>query len=110
MNSAQYMAKDDYSEWMKRNKMVCVTMYASDTDLFTEDEIDEMVNSLEYYTEMIDVPVPADLLFQWYRDVVPNATKDGFWTWLNEESTADDADGLYGWLCAHNYYWKRLDK
>ena len=113
MNSMQFMAKDDYSEWMEKNKMVCVTMYASDTDLFTEDEIEEMVNSKEYYTEMIDVPVPKDLLFQWFCEWADGSgyqkNMDDFMRWLCDESTADDADGLYYWLCAHNYFWKRLD-
>ena len=113
MSGADFMAKDDYSEWMKRNNMVCVTTYASDTDLFTEEEIDELVNSVGYYTEMIDIPVPYDLLFQWFctwaKDFHYEPNKEDFERWLYLESTADDADGLYYWLKKHNYYWKRLE-
>lgn len=114
MESKNFMAKDDYSEWMERNDMVCVTIYASDTDLFTEEEIDELVNSVEYYTEMIDIPVPRNLLFEWFCEWAkmfnyePNY--EDFEQWLYEDSTADDTDDLYYWLKRHNYYWKRLDK
>ena len=126
MDSAQYMAKDDYSEWMERNKMLCVTIYADTTDLFTEAEVEEMVNSPAYFTEMIDIPVPEDLLKQWWYDCIEfdrnpdfveepeggwaEATDDDFWKWFKEESTADDTDSLYNWLVAHNYYWRRVDK
>ncbi len=121
ITSETFMAKDNYYEWMERNKMVCVTIYASDTDLFTEDEINEMVNSVEYYTEMIDIPVPEGLLFQWWLDDLDNnrlywgkhAWQTGdyeeFQRWFREESTADDTETLYHWLVAHNYNWKRID-
>ena len=121
MESAQYMAKNGFGKWMAQNNMVCVTIYASNTDLFTEDEIDELVNSVEYYTEMIDIPVPKDLLFLWWMDEQMNNPQ--YWgkhawmvtdhaefdRWLYDESTADDTETLYYWLKKHNYCWKRLD-
>lgn len=101
-----------------------VTIYADTTHQFSEGEIEEMMNGK--WGQMIEIPVPEDLLFQWFFETWnyaetlkdPEAVefglsmetaKEDFRTWFKEESTADDCDTLYDWLVKHNYCWKRLD-
>ena len=102
-----------------------VTIYADTVDQYTEEEIEELQNSP--WGQMIEIPVPADLLKQWWFDCLEfdraqpesaycmpedgwsECTDKDFWQWHNEESTADDCDSLYDWLVAHKYCWKRLD-
>ena len=102
-----------------------VTIYVDTTRQFSEQEIEEFMNSPSLFSEMMEIPVPKDLLFQWwcetwnYGETLKNpeaikfglsmeTAKEDFWTWFHEESTADDTDTLYDWLCKHNYFWKRL--
>ena len=95
-----------------------VTIYKNTTGQYTDDEIDDNI---------VEIPVPKDLILQWFTetwnydkidftdpDVVwfgltKDTVKEDLKIWLYEESTADDADGLYDWLVAHNYCWKRLN-
>ena len=96
-----------------------VTIYADTTRQYSEEEIDEMMN--DTWGQMMEIPVPEDLLFQWWCDdqydsklywgkhAWETATREEFEKWFYEESTADDTDTLYAWLIAHNYFWKRLD-
>lgn len=99
-----------------------VTIYADTTGQYSEEEIEEM-NGV--WGQMIEIPVPKELLIQWWFDCLefdrdpefneepddgwPECTEEDFWRWFNDESTADDADSLYDWLVAYNYCWKRLD-
>ena len=85
---------------------VPVTIYADTTRQYSEEEIEEMMNST--WGQMMEIPVPKDLLFQWFNDHQPS-TYEEFEHWFYEESTADDCDTLYDWLCEHGYFWKRLD-
>ena len=96
-----------------KNEMWPVTIYKDTTGQYTEEECD--------LDNMIEIPVPPALLFQWWiEDLVNNKTywgnawqdgdEESFARWYKEESIADDADTLYSWLCDHNYFWKRLDK
>lgn len=80
-----------------------VTIYADTTRQYSEEEIEEMMDK-ELWGQMIEIPVPEDLLKEWF-----DGTDEEFWRWFNDESTADDTDTLYDWLVAHNYTWKRLD-
>lgn len=101
------------------DRYLCVTIYADTTRQYSEEEIDEMMNS--QWGQMIEIPVPEDLLFRWWLDDLDsnkthwgkNAWESGdheeFLKWFYEESTADDCDTLYDWLVANNYCWKRLD-
>lgn len=95
-----------------------VTIYADTTQQYTEEEIEELQDSS--WGQMMEIPVPEDLLFQWWIDDLDSnelhwdkykyeSTYKEFKRWFNEESTADDCDTLYGWLKNHNYNWKRLD-
>ena len=88
-----------------------VTIYADTTRQYSEEEIDEMMN--DTWGQMMEIPVPENLLFQWWcddqYDNIETATREEFEKWFYEESTADDCDTLYSWLCKHNYFWKRLD-
>ena len=107
--------------WMEKEKMLPVTIYKDRTEQYGEDE---------YYCEyplgdMVEIPVPEDLLWQWWcenlefaREQCPEYKPDGGWQeptkddlyeWVYETSIADEADDLYDWLIDHNYYWKRLD-
>ena len=59
---------------------------------------------------MVEIPVPADLLEQWWREKINRkGTDDDFTYWVFSESDCDMTIGLYDWLCEHNYFWKRLD-
>ena len=112
-NGREYVDMPDY---------LPVTIYADTTGQFTEEEIEQMQNS--NWGQMIEIPVPADLLKQWWDDCLEfdreygdepedgwgEVTDDDFWRWYKEESTADDCDSLYDWLVDHNYHWKRLDR
>lgn len=109
-------------EWMKREDMLCVTIYADTTRQYSEEEILEMENS--DWGQMIEIPVPENLLKQWWfeclefdrdpafnnepEDGWPICTEEDFKHWFVMESTADDCDTLYDWLVNHNYFWKRL--
>lgn len=97
-----------------------VTIFADSTGQYTEEEY--CVDNL------LEIPVPKDLLYQWWIEQWENGNKfyaeftgdgllpmdeSGFLTWVWEESVADDTeldvDTLYDWLKRHNYFWKRLD-
>lgn len=101
-----------------------VTIYADTTRQFSEEEIDKMMRS--QWGQMMEIPVPEDLLFQWFFEewnyaetlkkpeaiefgLSMETAKSDFATWFYQESTADDCDTLYDWLVSHNYCWKRLD-
>ena len=101
-----------------------VPVYADKTRQFSEEEIEEMMYS--QWGQMIEIPVPEDLLFQWWFEewnygetlkdpeaiefgLSMETAKSDFRIWFYEESTADDCDTLYDWLCKHNYFWKRLN-
>lgn len=100
-----------------------VTIYKDSTDLYTEEEITESIRSNLFFDEMVEIPVPNDLLKQWWYECLEFDRKwgdepEGGWApvtdadflrWVWEESTADDTINLYDWLCDHNYFWKRLD-
>ena len=105
--------------WEDKENMLCVTIYADTTGQYTDEEIEAFES--EFWGQMLDIPVPEDLLFCWWMDDQINnkvhwgthawesADYEEFKRWFHEESTADDTDTLYKWLVAHNYYWKRLD-
>ena len=117
-NGREYVDMPDY---------LPVTIYADTTGLFTEQEIEEMETSSDLFSEMIEIPVPVDLLKQWWYDGLEfdreqgklegqkpedgwgEVTDKDFWRWYEEESTADDTNTLYDWLVDHNYLWRRLD-
>jgi len=94
-------------KWLEKENMMCVTIYADTTRQFTDEEIESLQNS--FWGQMLDIPVPKDLMWQWYKSNEPKATMDEFRTWFYEESTADDCDSLYDWLVAHGYQWKRFN-
>ena len=93
-------------KWLEKENMMCVTIYADTTRQFTDEEIEQLQN--EFWGQMLDIPVPYELMREWFCED-GKYTEEEFRTWFYEESTADDADGLYDWLVAHNYYWKRLE-
>ncbi len=100
-----------------------VTIYKDTTDQYTEEEITEFIRSNLFFSEMVEIPVPNDLLKQWWYECLEfdreqgdepeggwaPVTDDDFLRWVWKESTADDTQNLYDWLCDHNYFWKRLD-
>ena len=103
--------------WEDKENMLCVTIYTDTTGQYTDEEIDRWGN-------LLDIPVPEDLLWEWYKDCerfdreescwVPDggytdSTYEDFRKWYEEEYTADDVNSLYSWLVAHGYHWKRLD-
>jgi len=108
------------SETVEMPDYLPVTIYADTTGQYSEEEIEEMMER-DFWGQMIDIPVPEDLLFQWWLDDLDNnrlhlgkhAWQTGdyeeFQRWFHEESTADDTETLYHWLVAHNYNWKRLN-
>lgn len=87
-----------------------VTIYADTTRQYTEEEIEEMMER-DFWGQMIEIPVPENLLFKWWQETFDKDcfSRDEFHEWFYEESTADDTDTMYDWLVAHNYTWKRLD-
>ena len=96
-----------------------ITIYKSTTGQYTEEEMEEFENSPDMCSEVVHIPVPRKLLFDWWIEqgehkrefgvgYIPE-TEDGLITWLREEYTWDETYDLYDWLKAHNYYWKRLD-
>ena len=85
------------------SKMLPVTIYKDTTDLFTRENLAEFECSYDLFSEMMEIMVPEDLLFEWWSSYEENPTKDEFMKWLYEESTADDTYGLYHWLKKHNY-------
>ena len=100
-----------------------VTIYKDTTDQYTEEEITEFIRSNLFFSEMVEIPVPNDLLKQWWYECLEfdreqgdepeggwaPVTDDDFLRWVWKESTADDTINLYDWLCDHGYSWKRLD-
>lgn len=96
-----------------------VSIYKDTTDQYTNGECDA--------DNCVEIPVPEDLLWQWWIECLefdrsqPEAeaykpedgwdepTRDDLIKWVYEESTCDDTQNLYCWLMQHNYYWKRLD-
>ena len=100
-----------------------VTIYKDTTDQYTEEEITEFIRSNLFFSEMVEIPVPNDLLKQWWYECLEfdreqgdepeggwaPVTDDDFLRWVWKESTADDTINLYDWLCDHGYFWKRLD-
>ena len=107
-------------DWEFSERMLGVCVYADITGEYTKEEINDMMDHAPL-GQCIYIPVPYDLLFQWYmeqddlRDYVRREYGKGiksdekeFEWWFFNESIADDCDSLYGWLVAHNYIWKRL--
>lgn len=111
-------------DWLKKGNYLEVTIYADTTGQYSESEVEIMQRTDNI---MIEIPVPADLLKQWWFDCLefdraqpesqaykpedgwPEATDEDFWYWFKEDSVAYDCDSLYDWLVNHNYRWKRLD-
>jgi len=103
--------------WDDVEKMLPVGIWKDTTGQYSDEECDE--------DNMVTIPVPQDLLWQWYmenaefdREQCADQEPEGGWAeitiedmlrWLWEEYTLDETDGLYYWLAQHNYYWKRLD-
>ena len=112
-------------EWDKiiMSDYLPVTIYADTTGQYSEEEIEKMQD--EFWGQMIDIPVPENLLKKWWYECLefdrewgvgwmpedgwPEVSDDDFRHWLHAESTADDTNSLYDWLVAHNYTWKRID-
>jgi len=102
------------------NTVLPVTIYADTTGQYSEEELWQM----EQYPsgQMIDIPVPEDLLKQWWYDCLdfdreqvpvpeggwPDVSDSDFYHWLRNEYTADDTQCLYDWLFDHVYHWHRL--
>ena len=95
-----------------------VGIWKDTTGQYTDEECDE--------DNYIEIPVPKDLLLAWFREtwdydrllsdpeaiefgLTEESVKHDFDVWYYEESTACDTDELYGWLCRHGYFWKRLE-
>ena len=93
-----------------------VSIYKDSTGEYTDEECDD--------DNVVEIPVPADLLWQWFVECVEFDREECCWTpdggwddpthedlinWVYKESTCDDTYMLYEWLCNHNYFWKRLD-
>ena len=101
-----------------------VSIYKDTTGQYTDEEID---NPCELFSNIVEIPVPKDLLLQWFTetwnydkidfndpDVVwfgltKDTVKEDLKTFVYEESDCDDTVALYSWLVAHGYQWKRLD-
>ena len=93
-----------------------ISIYKDTTGQYTDEECDR--------NNCVEIPVPKNLVIQWFHDTwnIEAAfgkfgelgyTEDEFlrdvYFWVYEESTCDETNDLYDWLCKHNYYWKRLD-
>ena len=93
-----------------------ISIYKDTTGQYTDVECDD--------DNVVEIPVPIDLLWQWFVECAEFDREECCWTpedgwcdltrddlkkWVFEESTCDDTQNLYDWLCNHNYFWKRLD-
>ena len=70
---------------------ICV--YADNTNLFGQDEIDD--------DNLVDIVVSEDILRQWFEEHVRSGPDDDFVTWFEEESTADETDGFFEYCLGH---------
>ena len=99
-----------------------VTIYKDTTGQYSDAEIE---NSQDMFSNMVEILVPEDLLWQWYMECAEfdreqclemepddgwgEITKEDMVRWVYEESTADDTTSLYDWLKKHGFNWKRPD-
>lgn len=89
------------NKWMNHNSMICVPVYADETGQYTDEECD--------FDNVVEIPVPQDMMLQFFAERGNPMTEDKLNVWRWEESTCDDTIGLINWLVAHNYTWKRID-
>lgn len=90
---------------MEKENLIPVTVYCDSTGLYTEEECNE--------NNLCDIYFPEDIVYEWFIQNQINRDIDydlDFWTWYNDEYTADDTDGLYLFAECEGFYGKRLDQ
>jgi len=89
------------NKWLNHTNMICVPVYADSTGQYIEEECD--------FDNCVNIPVPKDMMLQFFEDIGEPMTEDELNVWEWEESTCDDTIYLMDWLEKHNYNWKRLN-
>lgn len=90
---------------MEKEKLIPVCVYADTTGLYTDEECD--------FDNLCYIDFPEDIVLDWFIQgkINDNIDRDlDFWTWYNDEYTADDTDGLYLFAEAFGFHGKRLDQ
>ena len=103
------------SVWIDMEDYYPISIYKDTTGQYSDYECD--------CDNCVEIPVPKDLLIQWFHDTwnIEEAfgkfgelgyNQEAFLrdveVWVYEESTCDETEDLYYWLCQHGYFWKRL--
>ena len=73
--------------------MLTVTVYADTTGLFTEEQINWLLDGPSVWGNICDILVPESIVREWYEKYYED--DETFEEWFHEIYTCDDTDGLY---------------
>ena len=77
-------------------KMLAVTVYADTTGLFTEEQINWLLDGPSVWGNICDILVPESIVREWYEKYCADDDEaDTFEKWFKEVYTCDDTDGLH---------------